>query len=71
MFMPLFGYLSMNKAMQGGSKVVGNSILSKTKGQTKRKIGASSKCFVDTKTMAFEATITKQVAKAYPSVRGS
>ncbi len=70
MFMPLFGYLHTNRAMQGSSKVVGNSILSKTKGQ-KWKFGASSKCFVDNKTMAFEATITKQVTKACPSVKRS
>jgi hypothetical protein len=32
---------------------------------------ASSTCFADNKTMAFEVTIIKQVAKACPSVRGS
>jgi hypothetical protein len=60
----------MNRAMQGNSKVVGNSILSKTKGK-KRNFGVSSKCFANNKTMAFEETITKQVAKARPSVRRS
>jgi hypothetical protein len=36
---------------------------------TKWKFSASSKCFVDNMTKAFEATVVKQVGKAYPSVR--
>lgn len=72
MFMPLVGYLQMNRViLRSSSKVVGTSILSKTKGRKWTSGHASSKCFVDNRTMAFEVVAAKQAKITHPSVRRS